>query len=286
MFNLLRDLIRNVSRDHLIDRAAAIAYFQLFAIFPLLMAVVGTLFLFDLQAQLTAVTRLINDAFPPSLARLLISELEHVAGVNRVGRIIVGLGVALYAEQRAMNATIRGVNTAWATAEDRGLVGRFMGLVLTLFVLAATAVAITALTVGGWILVWVGDQAWLPESTVTLVMVLRWPVILFLAHAVINLLYRLGANTPLRMAWSTWGSLFATAAWVVVSLGFQVYLERIVDLGATYGSLGTAIGLLLYFYLLGFLVLLGAEMDALNHRRRRHSASSGSANSPAGPPPA
>ena len=95
-------------------------------------------------------------------------------------------------------------------------------------------------------------------------------IVLFAVHSVINVIYRVGAYTPLkRWAWSTYGSLFSTTAWVVITLGYRAYVENIADLGATYGSLGVAIGLLIYFYALSVSVLVGAEIDALNWKRRK-----------------
>jgi membrane protein len=54
----------------------------------------------------------------------------------------------------------------------------------------------------------------------------------------------------------------AVFAWICASLGFSIYLANFADYGATYGSLGAAIGLLFYLYLMASVVLFGAEVNA------------------------
>jgi membrane protein len=63
------------------------------------------------------------------------------------------------------------------------------------------------------------------------------------------------------------GAVFAVIAWPITSLGFSFYLSNFADYGATFGSLGAAIGLLFYLYLSACVVLVGAEINAAIYRR-------------------
>jgi membrane protein len=85
---------------------------------------------------------------------------------------------------------------------------------------------------------------------------------------VLSVVYRFVPDTN----WSFWsatpGAFFAVMAWAIASLGFSLYLANFADRGLTYGSLGTAIGLLFYLYLSASVVLLGAEINAAIHRTR------------------
>jgi membrane protein len=49
---------------------------------------------------------------------------------------------------------------------------------------------------------------------------------------------------------------------IVASVGFQIFVSRVASLSVTYGSLGAAITLMLWLYLAGWAILLGAELDA------------------------
>jgi hypothetical protein len=79
----------------------------------------------------------------------------------------------------------------------------------------------------------------------------------------VNLLYRVGTRLRGGWTWVTRGSLFAALSWAVLSQLYAIYLANFRDLGATYGSLGAAVGLLIYLHLLAWGVFTGAEMDAM-----------------------
>lgn len=265
-------LATNIARHQIIDRAAQMAYFLLFAVFPFLVALLGVMSLFDLTDEVATLDALIADAFPAVIGELLVGEIHRVAFAEAGGRIVVGLIVSLYASQRAIAAAIRGVNTAWGTDEGRNFfVVRGIGLVITVATMFSAIVATLLLTLGAVVIEWVTARGWLDGALATALTLLRWPIVLLMLHGIINLLYRFGANTPMKWSWSTFGSLTATSGIVLVTVGFQLYVESVTDLGATYGSLGAAIGMLLYFYLISTTVVIGAEVDALNWSRRKVS---------------
>ena len=259
-------------RDHEIpERAAQISYFLLFAVFPFLVALLGMLAMFDLQEQVLLLTRLLEDSLPPNISDYLVDEVNRIAFAETSGRIIVGLAVALWSSSRAIQSVISGVNAAWGTKEKRKMiVVRLLGTALTIGVMILSIVGLLVLSLGADAINWIAGQGWISVDLAGTLHIIRWPIVLFAVHSVINVIYRVGAYTPLkRLAWSTYGSLFSTAAWVLITLGYRAYVENIADLGATYGSLGVAIGLLIYFYALSVSVLVGAEIDALNWRRRQ-----------------
>lgn len=265
-------LARSAQQHEIVDRAAQMAYFLLFAVFPFLVALLGVLSWFDLADEIQALETLVSDAFPAVVADLIVGEVHRIVYANASGRIVVGFAVSIYSSQRAIAAAIRGVNAAWGTREGRNFfVRRGIGLVITIATMASAVVALLLMTLGSVGIDLARDSGWIDAGLGDALRILRWPIVLLMLHGIINLLYRFGANTPLTWSWSTWGSLLSTFGIVFVTLIFQFYANRIADLGATYGSLGAAIGLLLYFYLLAQTVLVGAEVDALNWRRKDHA---------------
>ena len=94
------------------------------------------------------------------------------------------------------------------------------------------------------------------------------PVALFLLAVVLSVVYRFVPDTD-RSFWSaTPGALFAVILWRSRRWGFSFYLANFADRGLTYGSLGTAVGLLIYLYLSASVVLLGAEINAAVYHTR------------------
>ena len=99
---------------------------------------------------------------------------------------------------------------------------------------------------------------------------LPWVAVFVIVQVVIGIMYRYGPNvkTP-RTPVFTWGSLFAAMAWALASYGFAVYLNNFNSYNRIYGSIGAVIALLMWFYLGGFSVMLGALINLEMGRRRR-----------------
>ena len=84
---------------------------------------------------------------------------------------------------------------------------------------------------------------------------------MLIIHQIVWVIYRFGAERGIGKRWITWGSLVATLGLLSVIGGFKLYVERVADLGATFGSLSTAMGLAILCYLCTFTVLIGAALD-------------------------
>ena len=116
---------------------------------------------------------------------------------------------------------------------------------------------------------WLAGLAGLDEAWVALWAWLRFPVALLLLAAVLSVVYRFVPDAD-RSFWSaTSGAAFAVIAWPIASLGFSFYLSNFAGRGLTYGSLGTAVGLLVFLYISAWIVLLGAEINEAVYRTRR-----------------
>ena len=93
-----------------------------------------------------------------------------------------------------------------------------------------------------------------------------WPVarlvITFVSFvAALETIYYLGPNTKLSFAATLPGAVLAIAVWFMSSWVLGFYLEHVSGYNATYGSMGALIGLMVWFYLTGLAILLGAELN-------------------------
>jgi membrane protein len=95
---------------------------------------------------------------------------------------------------------------------------------------------------------------------------------------VLSVVYHFVPDTDWTLWSATPGALLAVIAWAIASLGFSFYLANFADRGLTYGSLGTAVGLLFYLYLSASVVLLGAEINAAVYQLRQGQISENSGN--------
>lgn len=268
MMKLLRALVRSATVHGVIDRAALSAYYLLFAALPLLVAMLDGLMLLGLDGVVRSLLLVIGEAMPRELGQVLEQELLRLAGAGSSQRALIGVVASLLAGHRAVEILVHGIAVAWGAHERRSLRTKATALGLTIALLLATLGALVLIAVGAWALTMARAGGWLTTTAVVGLATLRWVVVILLVHSGINLLYRSTERPLPARKLVTPGTALATLSWLAINKGFQVYLERITDLGATYGSLGTAIGLLSYGYLLALCVLMGAELDATRFRLR------------------
>jgi membrane protein len=92
--------------------------------------------------------------------------------------------------------------------------------------------------------------------------VIQWPAAILLVLTALSLVYWLAPAAGRRWHWITPGAIFAVLAWLLMSLGLRLYVARVDDYNATYGSIGGVIILMLWLYLSGVALLIGAEINS------------------------
>ncbi|MEE2750246.1 MAG: YihY/virulence factor BrkB family protein [Myxococcota bacterium] len=256
-------VLGSIREDELTGRAAQIAFYMLFAIFPALLVVISTLGLLDLGAEVSRLEGILQAALPPAVADPLLGEVRRVTGGSVGGRLFLGLALALYLAFRAVGTTLRGVHAAWGVRDPRPWYQvSFRIVVMTLGCVLGVVFMVLALSAGEMVRHWLILHGNLSEKAGAWVGLFRWPLVLLTLHQLVHLLYRSAATARRGHRFFSRGSISASLGWVLVTLGFQVYLGRVIDLGATYGSLGTVIGLAMYLHACALVVLLGAKLDA------------------------
>jgi membrane protein len=134
-----------------------------------------------------------------------------------------------------------------------------VALAFTLVGFAAFLLAIASIIVLPLVLSPIG----LGSLTQTLTRIARWPVLLIVLLIGLAVLYRYAPDRrAARWQWVSVGSLFAAMTWIVSSFLFSWYLASFANYNATYGSLGAAVGVMIWLWISTTVMLLGAELNA------------------------
>jgi membrane protein len=199
--------------------------------------------------------------------RPLIEQAREQAGG---GLLSFGLLVSLWSVSAVVFTLTEALNAAYGAEETRSRRKRFvLALIFGPFLALAFIVAGGLMLIGPHVAGWLAGLAGLDEAWVALWGWLRYPMALLLLAAMLSVVYRFVADTD-RSLWSAMpGAAFAVIAWPIASLGFSIYLSNFAGRGLTYGSLGTAVGLLVFLYISAWIVLLGAEINEAVYRRNR-----------------
>jgi membrane protein len=174
---------------------------------------------------------------------------------------LFGLVIAFWSANAGMLAIIDALNVAYGEKEKRSYLKLYsLSFVLTLGAMVLLLAALSAVVILPLVLGSLGLDTSDLSMTVT---VLRWPTLILLGLLWLAVLYRVApSRREARWRWLTIGSVFAMLAWVGVSWLYSFYLSHIANYAATYGSLGAAIGLMMWLWLSVIVMLVGAELNA------------------------
>jgi membrane protein len=277
IFRFAERVVRNFFDHRMATYAAALAYRGLFALFPFMLIFVVLLGVFgppDAFGRLVDEIKMqSSEQVPQQLEPVVEQGREQIQPLEGMARraqreadgelILIGVGVALWSVSALASTLADAFNTAYGVTETRPWwKAQALSLVSGPLVALAVIVAVVLMLTGSRVAEGVAGAFGLRELFVLLWGWLRYPVALVLLWAALSVVYRYSPAVTQTWGSVIWGAALAVAAWAVTSVGFSIYLATFADYGVTYGSIGAAVGLLLYLDLTASIVLAGAEFNA------------------------
>ncbi len=266
--SIAKALGTRIKRHNTVMIAASLSYYALLAMFPAAIAAVSIYGLGADPATLEGQIEELTAALPAETADFVEGQLSVIVessnsslGFATAASIIV----ALWSASAGTKALISAINHAYGERETRSFLAlRGSALVVTLGLIIFGVVATAAVGFLPQILSWIG----LEDAAATAIAVLRWPIVILLVIVGLGGLFKLAPNRPWRMTrWVNFGAILSAALWVVATIGMSVYVNNFGrGLGETYGTLSSLIVLMLWFFVSGFVILLGAETNSYLER--------------------
>ncbi|MDO5631910.1 MAG: YihY/virulence factor BrkB family protein [Paracoccus sp. (in: a-proteobacteria)] len=279
MLNLLRDLWafiaaigERIDKIHMGLIAAGVAFYAMFAVFPGLAAIIALWSLWFDPNVINEYMNVAHEFIPDSAQDILDTQINALlsAGRTNIGwTSFVSFMIATIAARAGIDALVRGLNAAYGVRSHSTIFGFILAYGLTLAIVGVVLMGLATIVIVPIIINFMTFgplRAWLVTA-------LPWVAMFMIVILAIGILYRYGPNvkTP-RTPIFTWGALFAALAWAAASMAFSAYLSSFNSYNRIYGSIGAVVALLMWFYLAGFSVLLGALINVEIARRRRISA--------------
>lgn len=241
--------------------AAAVSFYSLLSVFPVLTTVVSLYGLFaDPSAVKNELDRL-EGLLPPAAISLLSDWLQQLAErpASTFGMgLAISLTLSLWSARYATATMMTALNIAYGVSEARNFIWyNIVALSLTAILIAFVIVAVALVALLPAVL------AYMPDSAQSIAALGRWPLMIVLTVLAIAFFYRYAPNrTHPRWEFASAGALLATALLVAGSYGFSVYVSHFATYDKTYGSLGAVVVLLMWFWLGSFSILVGAAFNA------------------------
>ena len=262
-----------IGEDRLLAVAAGVVFYGLLALFPAVTAFVSLYGLFAKASTINEHLSRVGGLMPGGGVEIIQEQVNRIAakGEAKLGfAFAFGLALALWSANAGMKALIDALNVIYDEKEKRGFIKlNLLSLVLTAGGLLAILTAVGAIVVLPVVLSYVGLGGW----TEMLLRLLRWPVLLFVVIFGLAVLYRFGPSREHpRWEWLSVGSVVAAVAWLASSALLSWYLANFANYDATYGSLGAAIGMMMWMWVSSIVILVGAELNSeVEHQTARDS---------------
>ncbi len=263
LLDLARRLIRAAADDELFTRAAALSYYFIFALFPMLLSLLAFLGMF---AQSSNLHRGLLGRFglmPPSALALVESTIREISVHSSGWKLALGLALTLWSGSGGVSCIMDALNRSLRVKESRPFWKRQLtAFGLTALVSGLGFAALVIVLAGSSLVEFVGTYTGLSHVVVRLWQFAQWPIALFFVLFSLALIYCFGPDARQPWRWFTPGAVVGVFVWVAASLIFRGYLRFFSTYSRSYGSLGAVMVLLLWLYIAGLAILLGGEINA------------------------
>jgi membrane protein len=260
---LLRRTMRETLDDDCLGLAAQLSYYFFLALFPALLFLLAIASFFPLHHLTDDAGRLLGPLVSREVLQLIQEQMTRLADAESGGLLTFGVLGALWSSSAALVSVVSALNRAYDIDESRPwwrvrLIAIALTLGVALFIVGALLLVLAGPTVARYL----GETTGWGAPFTWAWLILQWPLIFALVSVAIGAVYYFGPDADQDWVWVSPGATLATSLWLLASLGFKIYVANFTDYNGSYGAVGAVIVLLLWFYVSGLAILVGAELNA------------------------
>jgi membrane protein len=261
--DLAKRTASEVMADNCLGLAAQLAYYFFLALFPALLFLVAIISFVPVHGLLDTITGSLARVAPYDALKLIQDQILNIAHQKNGGLLTIGMIGTIWSTSSGVSAIIDTLNQAYDIQEARPwwkvkLIALGLTIALAIFIVVSTVLVLVGPELGATVAGW----AHLGAAFTWTWKIVQWPVVFALVTLAIALTFYYAPDAEQEWVWITPGSIFATVAWLLISLGFRFYVSRFASYNATYGAIGGAVVLMLWFYASALAVLVGAELNS------------------------
>lgn len=260
----IKGLYKNYSEVGVADSAAQVSYYLLFSLFPFLFFLVTLTAYLPMGGVVQDLIQRAGGIVPDEALDMVQKHLNDLIHRPRPKLLTLGLVVSIYSASRGVDAMRGALNRAYKVVESRPFwktqgMSILMTSVLTLLVM----VSFGAMILGGKLGFWAFDKFHAAPDFVFIWSLLRWPITALIVATAAAISYYVLPDVEQKFEFITPGSIAASLFWLLGTWGFTVYTDHFNTYNVTYGSIGSVIILLTWFYLSALVFLVGGVMNVV-----------------------
>lgn len=263
-----KEVLGQFKKDNVTLLAASQAYYYLLSIVPLLLVAFAVIPYFHITPQ--QAMDFVSSVLPSEMSQIFRENIVSIVEDQKGGLLTIGIIGSLWSASGAINAFIKASNEAYEVDETRHFITvRALALVLTIGMILSLIVALLLPILGSAILDMLKSFIGISEQFAITFQFGRWIIAIIVLTGILLLLYHFAPNKKFPFHHVLPGALTASLMWILISLAFSFYVSHFGNYSKTYGSIGGIIILMIWFYLTGLILMIGAEINATYHKRKQ-----------------
>ncbi len=261
---VLKDFVKEIIHDDIQSKAQSMAFNFILAIFP------AIIFLFTLIPYLpigdytTEILSFMSQSMPTNMYEMMSGTILDILSKPRGGLLSFGFLLSIFAAMNGTLSMMNAFNQCYKnTVEKRGFIKtRLVALGLTLLLVVSLLVAIIVLNIGEFLINYLQNLEYIKSYIIYLINAFRYIILVTMFFFATSMIYFLAPAVRIRWSFFSYGAVIATLLNVVASVSFTIYINNFSSYNKLYGSIGTLIGMMLWFYITSLVLLIGFEINA------------------------
>jgi len=270
IWKVIKKVYHDIGRHDLSGQATQLAFSHLFSIFPFFICLSALIGIFGQRTDLIPwVMERLERYLPKESLPVIRETFEGISRGYAPHVLTAGFVVLIYLVSRTYMRLMKNLSVTFDSPRKRNILwGNALAFIMAVVSLAAVIVAFNFVLIGRQWMNALLEAAQIKGFWNFFGTYMRYPFASLLIFLVVVLIFRVCPvrKIPLRDLWL--GAAFSTVVWVLMTRGFGIYLTHFNRYNRVYGTLGGLMILMVWFYMSGFVLLLGAEVAAAVHEVR------------------
>lgn len=264
----IKDFHRNFMQNSISSAAAELAYYLLFAFFPILMVVSASLSLAgkSLEDIIVNYTRFL----PQSILEIISGFLSQVSSKSaNITFLVTGIFITLYSFARftkSFKAKVRMIYNSNVITNN--IAEWIISFIFSIFMLLFFYIILFVMLLSEYFIFIISQHITISPFAATLILFIGYLIPVISISFIIMLFYLISPSVKQKFKDVVWGTVFSLLGFIIVSFLFTFYINNFASYSVIYGSIGAFIVLLLWFYLTSLVLLCGTAINSIIFHRK------------------
>ncbi len=264
LYDVMGFFLKGLLNGAITTRASSVAFKFFVALFPAIIVVFTIIPYIPVQGFQQALLDTIGGFLPENFFVMVKSTIEDIVMRQRGSLLSIGFILAFYFSSNGIVGMIAAFNNTTHSIETRPLYKQYLISLLLVVILAAILLLAVAMIVSGTAVLNYLVTLGIMEGSLVFYLMLtgKWLIVVMMLFFAISFMYYLAPARRTRFRFISAGSSLATVLFISATLGFNYYVNNFASYNAIYGSIGTLIVIMMWFYFNSLALIIGYELNA------------------------